>query len=265
MSIELEISGLNRNSKITTIANLKPIYCKINNTIDEVTEKIVESKHRRIPIISRNRHFEGLLTITDILDAYLRKQNFKEKVESIMVRDVIFCNDTDTIGTVLQKFRFSRRGGFPILDNSKNLVGMVSEKDIVKYFSEIKLNVKAKDIMTKKPFCISQNFSIFDCLKTMVNVRFRRLPVVENGRLIGIVTSFDLLHFIKQHDYNYDALDETLDLVVRKDVYTASPDTDISNIVKIMKDKGVGGILIVSNKFKLEGIITERDILNEIV
>jgi predicted transcriptional regulator len=64
--------------------------------------------------------------------------------------------------------------------------------------------------------------------------------------------------------YDQDSMDEPIDPIVIKDVYTISKDKDLSDAIKTMKEKDVGGLLVVDND-KLEGIITERDILEEIV
>lgn len=263
MSVKLEDGGLNRNSKITTIANMSPVFSKESDSIDDVVDKMISTGHRRIPIVSKNGGFVGIVTKSDILDAFLKKQDFDEKVSTIMVRDVIYCNSSDTLEFVLQKFKISRRGGFPILDGDR-LVGMVSERDYVKHFSGVNFGLEIKRLMTRKPLYIHPNISVYDCLKIMVNTKYRRLPVVGNGELIGLVTSADLLNYIKKNNYNSDKLDESVDRVTIKNVYTISEGKNASEAIKTMKSRDVGGILVVS-KGKLEGIITERDILEEII
>ena len=86
----------------------------------------------------------------------------------------------------------------------------------------------------------------------------------ENGKLIGIVTSADLLGYIKKNNYSFDKLDEPTDKVIIKNVYTISGDKNVSESIRMMKSKDVGGILVVVDE-RLEGIITERDILEEII
>lgn len=264
MSIELERVGLSRNSNIVTIANLNPIYCKESEPIKNVADVILKTNHRRLPIVSKKSKLVGVVTITDLLDAFLRKLNFNEQVSAIMIRDVIVCNQTDTISDLLQRFKMSRRGGFPIVDKDKKLIGIVSERDLVKHFSNISFGIHVGEIMTKKPFVISRNISILDCLKSMVNTRYRRLPVVDGKDLVGMVTSIDLLRYVKNCNFKLNALDESLELVIIKNVITISKSDDVSNAIKIMKANDIGGIL-VTDVNTLEGIITEKDILQEII
>jgi len=264
MSASLEFAGLKRETKIITIANLNPATCETSDKIFDAIYTIFKTGHRRLPIVSKKNNLEGIITITDLLDAFLRRQDFNEKLETIMVRDIITCKEDDSIDFVLKKLKMSRRGGLPIIDIEKKLVGIISERDFIKFFTNIEFGISVKDVMTKKPFFISPEISILDCLKTIVNARYRRLPVVKNKKLVGIVTSLDLLEYIKNHGYNFDELDEPLDLIMKKDVFTIPEDSDLSDAIKVMRAKDVGGILVIDKNKNLDGIVTERDILGEI-
>jgi len=167
---------------------------------------------------------------------------------------------------VLNKFKISRRGGFPVVEK-KRLVGMVSERDFVALLCSRDTGVHAEDIMTRKPMVVQSGISILDCLKTMVNTHYRRLPVVTQpagGELVGIVTSSDLLKYIYNSGYSFDALDEPIDEIVIKNLYTLRPEDDVSRAANTMVSRRVGGLLVVSGQNTLEGILTERDILEHI-
>jgi CBS domain-containing protein len=261
--MELEKAGLNRESPITTIGNLTPVYIFEWQNIFSLIDLILEKQIRRIPVVNKKIELVGIITTMDILDAFLRRQEFSDAVSSIMIRDVIFCEESDSIGFVLQKIKLARRGGLPIL-KKKKLVGVVSERDFVKYFDKVNFGKSVREIMTKKPFFIPPSISILDGLKSMVNTHYRRLPVVENKNLEGIVTAIDFLTYIKENKFEFEALDEPINKIMRKEVYTINEEADISEAIGEMKRKNVGGLLVVKDK-KLEGIITERDILEEIV
>lgn len=263
MSVNLRSAGLDYHQKIIAIASKEPVFCKESDTINKVVDKIVSTGHRRIPIVSKHGGVVGVITKSDILDAFLRKEDFDSEVSEIMVRDPILCNVDEQLDRTLQKFKLSRRGGFPVVDG-KRLVGMISERDFVKQLLGIDIGISVEAVMTRKPFIIQPNISILDCLKIMVNTHYRRLPVVADGRAVGIVTSEDLLRYIYKHKYNFEALDEPLEKVMVRDVFTIRKGDDLSVAIKIMETKGVGGLLVVGDDKRLEGIITERDILKKI-
>ncbi len=261
--MRLEEAGIDRNKKISSLMSKDLTLAKKNESIKDVFKKILETGHRRIPVVGRKKELVGIVTITDLLDAFLRKENLDEEIATVMVRDVVFCYESDSIGFVLTKLKFSRRGGFPVVDSKKKVVGLVSERDFVWPFDKVRFGIKVENVMTKKPFFIQNTISIYDCLRIMVNTRYRRLPVVCNGELVGIVTSVDLLRYVAENNFSFEALDEDLAFVYKTDVYTINKEADLSEAIKLMKKKDIGGIIVVEDK-KLEGIITERDILGEI-
>ena len=264
MSVELESVGLNRLDSILEIANLNPVSCNENDSLEFAAETILKTKHRRIPIVNK-RKLVGIITIMDLLDAFLRGQSFKDHISSIMVRDVVYCYPEDNIGYVLQKFKMSRRGGFPIINENSELIGLVSERDFVKHFSRVDFNIKIDTVMTKKPFVLSEKMSIKDSLKSIVNTHYRRLPVTNGKKLLGIVVAADFLRCIHDNNYNLDSLDKPITSILIKNVFTVKKNADVSDAVKLMKTKDVGGLLVIDEENNLEGIITERDILTEIV
>lgn len=260
MSLNLEKAGLNRFQKISDFVHLKPVYCKESDTLKEVVDEIIKTGHRSFPIVSGDKNLIGVITIMDILNAYLRKQNFDEKIFTIMSRDVVYCNSSDTIGFVLQKFKLTRRGRFPILNNKK-VVGIVTERDFIKYFSNTHFGVNVGAVMTAKPFFVAPTISIAECLKRMVSTRYRRLPVVSNKKLVGIETVTDILKYLRKNEYNEMSLLEPLENIMITDILSVLKELDVSEAIKIIKNRDVGGLPVIDDENILEGFITERDIL----
>lgn len=262
--VKLEDVGIDRNLPIIDFVGKKEvIFCFEDELIENCMRKIVETKHRRLPIVDKKRTLVGIITITDLLDAFLRDVDVKEKISEIMIREVIFSYEKEDVGFVLQKMKLARRGGLPVVDKKMKLKNLVSERDFVWLFDKIKFNEKVENVMSKKPFFITPNYSILDALKIMVNVRYRRLPIVENDELKGIVTSLDILEYILKNNFEKESLDEDLNLVYESNVITIEKEEDISEAIKKMKEKDIGGIIVVEGK-KLVGVITERDILEKI-
>jgi CBS domain-containing protein len=265
MSIELEQLGISGKDKIIRIASRNPVFCYEHDMIAEVVDKIVATEHRRLPVVSKKSEVVGVLTKSDLLAAFLRREDFEQDVSAIMSRELILCDAGESVKHVLGKFKISRRGGFPVVEKKK-LVGMVSERDFVTLVCGRNTGVRAEDTMTRKPMVVQSGISILDCLKTMVNTHYRRMPVVTQpigGTLVGIVTASDLLKYIHESSYSFDALDEPLDKITVKNVYTVRPGDDISHAANIMVSRRVGGLLVNDEQNKLEGIITERDILEQ--
>ena len=86
-------------------------------------------------------------------------------------------------------------GDVPIVDTNNKLLGIVTEYDLLKALMECR-NIKettAKDIMTKNPVCVTEETHVSEIIETLENKHFIRLPVVTDGKLVGIVARSGIL------------------------------------------------------------------------
>ncbi len=110
------------------------------------------------------------------------------------------------------------------------------------------------NVMTANPVTISSRDTLAVAKSLMDAGRFRRLPVVDDGRLVGIVTERD----IRQHA---GALDHTrVDAAMRISVITVTPGDCVENAARLMLEHKIGG-LPVTAEGKLAGIVTTTDIM----
>ncbi|MCX8178512.1 MAG: CBS domain-containing protein [Candidatus Aenigmarchaeota archaeon] len=247
--------------KISTVMQKNVITAEFGTKIIDVSKIIFKFGHRRIPIVKKSivsKKTIGIVTIMDILDAYLRGVSFENKIEDIMTRDFIYCYNDDKVEDVIRKFQFSRRGGFPVLDQRKNLVGIVTENDVIGFINEDSLKNKVKYFMTKKPFYLKKQ-KMLESIKILVNTKYRKLPIVESNKIQGLLTDRICL---KEVINNSDLQRYNTDFCI-KDLIYVNPEDDIMKAINIMREKKLGGIPVVE-KEKLVGIITERDILDKI-
>jgi CBS domain-containing protein len=131
------------------------------------------------------------------------------------------------------------------------LVGIVSRKDVFNKFDEEQLSlIMKKDIITVTP-----DVSISDVAKIFVEKRIHRLPVVENGKLVGIITPTDLLDEVKNKKSKLKAED-----VINTTCVTAYVDDPLSYIVASMRVSKSVAFPVLDAKGDLVGIITDRDL-----
>lgn len=89
-----------------------------------------------------------------------------------------------------------RIGGLVVSEDGQAPDGILSERDIVRSLAmrgAVCLDDKVKDLMTAKPVCCSKEDSSDVVLAKMTDGRFRHMPVVEGGVLVGIVTIGDVV------------------------------------------------------------------------
>jgi CBS domain-containing protein len=107
---------------------------------------------------------------------------------------------TITPGTLVSeaaKILAERRiGGLVVSKDGESPDGILSERDIVRSLAvrgATCMTEKIDEMMTRNPVCCSLSDSSDDVLKTMTDGRFRHMPVVDDGKLVGIVTIGDVV------------------------------------------------------------------------
>ncbi len=106
-----------------------------------------------------------------------------------------------TIYVAVQKMIQARIGSMLVVDGEK-LVGIFTERDALVRVAGPNLNPMTTPIsavMTPKPLSIEPTATIQEVIELHSEKGFRHLPVVDHGRLVGMVSSRDILHWIAQH------------------------------------------------------------------
>lgn len=147
------------------------------------------------------------------------------------------------------------------------------------------MKMKVKDVMTKEVITVSPDTPVKEIAELMIEKGIGGVPVVEEERIVGIVTEEDLimknvkLHFptyiqlldaviylesLKKYEEELRrAVGATAKDVMTKEVVTVSPEEELEEAATLMVEKGISRLPVVDNG-KLVGIITKRDILRSI-
>jgi CBS domain-containing protein len=118
------------------------------------------------------------------------------KVEDVMSSPVITIKDTDSVLAAAKLMKKHRIGCVVVVDKSGKAHGLITERDIVRRVSALDLlpsKVQAGKTMTKPPVTIEPSANVTDAAKKMHELKVRRLVVLKTGKLIGIVTSNDIV------------------------------------------------------------------------
>jgi acetoin utilization protein AcuB len=108
--------------------------------------------------------------------------------------------------------------------------------------------------MTTNPITISPHDTLATAREKMTNGKFRRLPVVQDDALIGILTDRDILRFIGSEERT------RVDGAMTESPLTISPSTPIEEAVRLMRKHQFSGLPVVENS-KIVGIITTSDVM----
>jgi CBS domain-containing protein len=142
--------------------------------------------------------------------------------------------------------------GLPVVRSTDGaLVGIVSRRDVFRKFDEDQLSlIMKKDIKT-----VSPDATIEDAVEIFAKYRIHRLPVVDKGKLVGIVTPTDMLDVVSSKKLNVTAQD-----VIHTKCVTAYEGAPLSYVVHAMRISDVPAMPVIDESGKLTGIITDRDL-----
>jgi acetoin utilization protein AcuB len=128
-----------------------------------------------------------------------------------------------------------------------------------------------KEWMTASPRVVSSRTRIIEAMQILRKESYRRLPVVDDGTLVGIVTDKDLREAsppnatsLSIYELNYLVSKLRVSDVMHQDVYAITPDTPVEEAALLMEEKKVSG-LPVANEGTLHGIFTITDMLRAFV
>ena len=261
-------------SPVVTMASTTPIYDAIR----------IMSKEgfRRIPIANPGtKALEGIITATDIIDYLGGGKKFEiiqqkhggnffkainEPVRLIMTKNVVSVKSSSKISEAVKLMKEKNLGGLPVVDEENRVRAIITERDIANMFADRMSGIKVSELMSEKVVTALPKTTIFEAEKTMATQGFRRLPIVSDGKIMGIITAMDIIRFFgsgKVFAYlqsgNIIQVLNTLAIeIATREVATIEPNADIGKAAKIMREKNVGAIPVVKDE-KLVGILTERD------
>lgn len=114
---------------------------------------------------------------------------------------IITCREEDTVHTAATLLSNNRIGAMPVVDANRKLVGVFSERDIVRAFSRQDIdvnNMRVGQIMSRNIVACAPNDDMTEAQQLMKKHGVRHLPVMENGELIGFISIRDALEVVLQ-------------------------------------------------------------------
>lgn len=114
------------------------------------------------------------------------------KLREVMTKETFSCKPDDSLQQVAKTMKEHDVGSLPIVENDK-VVGIITDRDIViEALAENRTDASAKDIMTSNPITATPDTDLEEASITMAEYQIRRMPIVENDKLVGYVAIGDL-------------------------------------------------------------------------
>ena len=268
MSINRDYGHLNaiRGVRVRNLMD-PPIIISMNEPPSKIISDLVETNSYDIFIELSGKI--AALTIRDIIgikDIKTTRPSLVGKIVPELTRDSV-------IGEAARIMSHYRMRTLPVVHNGK-IEGQVSAKRIVelisKHLAENKLRVLASNLMTSDPIVIDSHKSVSCARSIMKRRRIDHLPVVDNGRLVGIITSSDIMKVmlpserISKKSVGINNAEDRFSIEVsglaNDNVITANVDESLQVVCERMLSAG-STYCIIKVWDEIQGIITYRDIV----
>ncbi|SCY95064.1 CBS domain-containing protein [Alkaliphilus peptidifermentans] len=116
------------------------------------------------------------------------------KVRDVMTSNITAADSNTSISEIAKKMRDLNIGAIPICDEQNYPIGIVTDRDIVirGVVEGLTSNDNVAQIMSKQVIYVTPDMHVHEATRLMGENQIRRLPVVENGKIIGMVSIGDL-------------------------------------------------------------------------
>jgi signal-transduction protein with cAMP-binding, CBS, and nucleotidyltransferase domain len=139
-----------------------------------------------------------------IIGVYLMRS--RDKRQTPLNRILEECKAIHSVGpdtpvTECARLMTAGKIGALIVMDGKRLVGIFTDRDALNKVLASELdpgNTKVAEVMTKDPYCIRPTTTVGDAMKLITERRFRYLPIVDNGNVLAVVSSGDLIRWLAQ-------------------------------------------------------------------
>jgi CBS domain-containing protein len=273
-----------REGEVMAIATRSVVSIPPTGTIMAAIEKMTECGFRRLPVTDAGtRKLLGIVTAGDVIDLMgggsrynlVQKKHggnllaaINESVREIMTAQVVTIGGDARIQAVSDLIVEKKVGGLPIVNSDGILEGIVTERDVMKVLTTEKRSTTVEEVMSTALTFTTPESPIGTATRQMIGHRFRRLPVVADDVLFGIVTTTDVMKYLgtgavfqKLVTGNVaDVMSLPVRTIVSGDLHTISPGRSLNDAAREMLQKNVGSLPVIEDA-QLVGLITEFDLV----
>jgi CBS domain-containing protein len=174
----------------------------------DICKCLIENNFRRVPILHQGK-LSGIISRADIIR--INKDKFRPyatnsdcsanpTAKDVMKTGLLTVKKAAPVYEAMDIMATKNITGLPVVDDYMNLLGIISEKDVLKLlYDPDALPTVVGDVMTQEITGFSQDASLFDICGCLIDNNFRRVPILNGGKLIGIISRTDIMAYIMKN------------------------------------------------------------------
>jgi CBS domain-containing protein len=283
--VQFDSRAAKRAGDVLTIATADVVTAPPTTTIISAIKIMTSYGFGRLPIADAGtRRLLGFVTGVDVVDFLgggIRHNLLKKKYEGnilaainadireIMSPRLISITEKSSVEDALKLMYEKNVGGLPVVDEDNRIKALVTEHDFAKLVAGVNTGIKVEEFMSPNVITANGHMSIEKTTRMMVQQGgFRKLPVVQDSILIGMVTASDIMRYLGSGEAFGkvvtgdigEVMSQPIKILVRRDLVSTEKDADLGEAAETMMEKGVGALPVMENG-SLLGIITKRDFI----
>lgn len=250
---------------VEDILSRDPLYVEDSTFLTKARQMIRDNHVRGLPVVNSKGIVLGIVTNQDMLRVTSSKSNVT--VSGFVVQVPTVTRQMDILDAARLMLK-EKRTLLPVVESEEKskLVGVVSLLDV---FKNINLgNVPKKqvsEVMTTKVVTTCPDDPITKIWDLMVEEDFTGLPVVKDGKLIGMITRFDLLkgpaRISKESERrSAESMQMPVEKFMSSPLYCVNPEDSVRTAIELMLKHDVGRMSVVDDG-KLVGIVDRNDLI----
>jgi PAS domain S-box-containing protein len=183
------------------------------------------------------------------------------EVADVMTRDVTVISPAATVVTAAEVMSKRNVSCVVVWDRGR-LVGILTETDFLKRAAaggRAAREIRTCEIMSRPVESISSDASVFDASQIMARKRIKRLPIVDEGRLVGIVTQTDLVRALTSY-----GVWSSVSQIMTRHLVAVPREARLAEAAERMRSNDISCVLAVEGEDPV-GILTKKDILKRAI
>ncbi|MDD1688961.1 MAG: CBS domain-containing protein [Methanoregula sp.] len=282
--VEFKSHIVQQEGEIMAIATHDVISVPPTQSIIGAVEIMTKCGFRRLPVTDAGtKKLRGIITSGDVINFMGGGDKYKlvqvrhggnllaavnESVRSIMTQQITTLAHDSRISDAVDIIVRKKIGGLPIIDDDGVLNGIVTERDVLRVLGAERSTLTVENVMSSSLRVTNPDCTIANVAQDMTRYRFRRLPVVSDDVLYGIVTATDIMKYLGSREVfsllTTGNVAEVMELPVRTliagDLFTTTPMQSINQAAREMLTRNIGALPVIEGS-RLIGLVTEFDLV----
>jgi CBS domain-containing protein len=282
--VEFKSHIVQQEGEIMAIASHDVISVPPTQSIIGAVEIMTKCGFRRLPVTDAgSKKLRGIITSGDVINFMGGGDKYKlvqvrhggnllaavnESVRTIMTQQITTLAHDSRISDAVDIIVKKKIGGLPIIDDDGVLNGIVTERDVLRVLGAERSTFTVEEVMSSSLRVTSPDCTIVNVAHDMVRYRFRRLPVVSDDVLYGMITATDIMKYLGSREVfsrlTTGNVAEVMELPVRTliggDLFTTTPMQSINLAAREMLTRNIGALPVIEGS-RLIGLVTEFDLV----